>query len=197
MELRHGRTPSQQRARVRVERMIDAAATTFGELGYARTTTNRIAEQAGVHVPSLYQYFVNKDALIAELWDRHVGEVMGMLATMIGQYRDTPVADTSRMYVRSVLELHAARPALLAVLYAEAPRIPGVRNLRAEAIALLVPYLRHHAASLRVTDVECAAFVLAAAVEGVARQAVVAPAPSLDVLTREVSTLVTAYLGAH
>ncbi|MEM6993225.1 MAG: TetR/AcrR family transcriptional regulator [Myxococcota bacterium] len=195
MELRHGRTPTQQRARDRVERVLGAAAHVFADKGYARATTNTIAEQAGVVVPSVYQYFANKDALLAELWDRHVGEMMDMLEAMIAAYPDAPIDVTARMYVEAILAAHARTPQLLAVLYAESPRLAGVRNLRAEATALLVPYLQRHAASIRTADLTCVAFVLAAAVEGVAKQAVVPPAPPSEVLVEELTTLVTAYLG--
>ncbi len=197
VELRHGRTPTQQRARDRVERVLSGAAMVFAELGYAKATTNNIAERAEVHVPSVYQYFANKDALVAELWDRHVGELIGMLDTMIGEHPDTPIVETSRLYVQAVLKLHRDRPRLLAVLYAEAPRLPGVRSVREEATALLVPYFERHRDSLRVTDLPVAAFVLASAVEGVARQAVVDPAPPLAVLVDELCTLVNTYLGVQ
>ena len=194
MQLRHGRTPTQRRAQARVERVLAATADVLAELGYAKTTTNRIAERADVHVPSVYQYFANKDALLAELWDRHVGELMGTLASMIAAHPDTPIAETSRAYVRAVLQLHAAQPELLAVLYAESPRLQGVRQLREEAVALLVPYLQRHADSIGVQDLETAAFVLAAAVEGVARQAVRPGAPPISRLEDELYALVIAYL---
>ncbi|MDF5730822.1 MAG: helix-turn-helix domain containing protein [Rhizonema sp. PD38] len=40
--------------------------------GYTRTNTNLVAETAGISVSLLYQYFANKDGLIAALHDeRH------------------------------------------------------------------------------------------------------------------------------
>jgi len=194
MDLRHGRTPTQRRARERVERVLTATGEVLAELGYAKTTTNRIAERAEVHVPSVYQYFTDKDALVAELWDRHVGQLMGMLEAMIAEHPDTPIPQTSRMYVRAILQLHAAQPDLLAVLYAEAPRLDGVRQVREEAPALLVPYFERHADAIGVEDLDTAAFVLAAAVEGVARQAVQPGAPPISRLEDELCDLVQAYL---
>lgn len=175
--------------------MLDGAAVVFAECGYAKATTNRIAKEAGVHVPSVYQYFPNKDALLAEIWDRHVDALIGALQGMLSSPAEAPVPETARLYITLVLEMHAAAPDLLSVLYQEGPRLPGVRSLRDEAAALLVPYLEHHRALLRPGSIDVAAFVLASAVEGVARQAVVPPAPSIEALTDEVVALVTSYLG--
>lgn len=66
--------PRQRRSTETVERIVDAAARVFDECGYRRTTTNAIAERAGVSVGSLYQYFPNKDALLVALAERHVEE---------------------------------------------------------------------------------------------------------------------------
>jgi AcrR family transcriptional regulator len=64
--------PSQQRSRRTVECILDAAARIFHEQGYAGATTNDIADEAGVSVGSLYQYFPNKDALLVALTRRHI-----------------------------------------------------------------------------------------------------------------------------
>ncbi len=193
--LRHGRTPRQERARLRVERVLTGAAEVFAEVGYARATTNHIATRAGVHVPSVYQYFSNKDSILAELWDRHVGVVIDMLSDMLREPDAAPIAATARSYVAAVLELHMARPKLLAELYAEAPKLDNVRNLQAEAIAVLVPYMEHHASSLHTSNHPLTAFVLVASVEGVARHAVVTPDLPTPALVDELTSLVCLYLG--
>ena len=52
----------------------------FDERGYRATTTNHIAAAAGVSIGSLYQYFPNKDALLAALAERHVNQALTTLA---------------------------------------------------------------------------------------------------------------------
>ena len=193
--IRHGRTPKQARARERVERVLAGTANELAERGYAQTTTNGIAARAGVHVPSVYQYFANKDALVAELWDRHVDRVITLLRAMLADPASAPIEDTARRYVSAVIEMHVAQPDLLAELYAQAPKLDGVRNLREEAIAALMPYLAHHRESLRPTQLEMAAFVLASAVEGVARQFALSPNLAVVTLIDEVTELVTSELG--
>ena len=64
--------PRQRRSTETVARMLDAAARIYDERGYRATTTNNVAEEAGVSIGSLYQYFPNKDALLVALADRHL-----------------------------------------------------------------------------------------------------------------------------
>jgi AcrR family transcriptional regulator len=66
------KSPSQERSRRTVDRILDAATRIFHEQGYAGATTNDIADEAGVSVGSLYQYFPNKDALLVALTQRHI-----------------------------------------------------------------------------------------------------------------------------
>ena len=67
--------PKQKRSRVLVEAILVAAAELFDEHGYEATTTDRIAERAGVSVGSLYNYFANKDAILTALAFCHVHQL--------------------------------------------------------------------------------------------------------------------------
>ena len=62
--------PIQQRARVLVDSLIDAAGEVVARDGLEALTTVRVAARAGVSVGSLYQYFDNKNMLVAALMDR-------------------------------------------------------------------------------------------------------------------------------
>ncbi len=64
--------PAQPRSINTCEAILEASAQVFTGLGYVRTTTNRIAERAGVSIGSLYQYFPNKDAILVALLERHM-----------------------------------------------------------------------------------------------------------------------------
>jgi AcrR family transcriptional regulator len=54
--------PQQDRSKVTVDAILTATAHILTQEGYDRTTTNRIAELAGVSIGSLYQYFPSKEA---------------------------------------------------------------------------------------------------------------------------------------
>lgn len=67
--------PRQKRSREMVSRLLDATAATLAEQGLDGTTTNHIAERAGVSIGSLYQYFPDKNALVEALLERMAHEV--------------------------------------------------------------------------------------------------------------------------
>ena len=67
------------------ETILDAAARVFVELGYARATTNKIAEAAGISVGSLYQYFPSKDAIAVELLSRYRMKLLGLVGEQLGR----------------------------------------------------------------------------------------------------------------
>ena len=65
------RIPVQRRAQVSVQRILDTAGILLDEVGLERVTTELIAERAGVNVATVYKYFPNKHAVLAELYRTH------------------------------------------------------------------------------------------------------------------------------
>lgn len=65
------RRPTQARSKQTVEAILEGAARVFRREGF-EATTNRIAEEAGVGIGSVYEYFPNKQALLHALAERHV-----------------------------------------------------------------------------------------------------------------------------
>lgn len=96
------KTPRQQRSREMVTRLLDATAATLAERGLDHTTTNHIAERAGVSIGSLYQYFPDKNALVEALLERMAEEASARF-----RYR-AERADFSQMDLRSVASLAIA-----------------------------------------------------------------------------------------
>ncbi|WP_339502774.1 TetR/AcrR family transcriptional regulator [Pseudomonas silesiensis] len=66
--------PSQSRSRALVDAVEQACMRILDETGEASLTVARIAELSGVAVGSIYQYFPNKDAIVALLYERVLDE---------------------------------------------------------------------------------------------------------------------------
>ena len=125
------KSPSQERSRQTVERILDAGARIFHEQGYAGTTTNDIADEAGLSIGSLYQYFPNKDALLAALTKRHITTTTSSLAAMIGKLPEESGFDVIlRAVVRFLVEQHDLDDLHLLVMHT-APRTHEI-NLELE-----------------------------------------------------------------
>jgi len=76
---RLARAPVQKRGQQRVEAILDAAESVFGEMGVEAASTNAIAERAGASVGSLYHFFANKDAILMALAERYAETMTGVL----------------------------------------------------------------------------------------------------------------------
>lgn len=64
------RVPKQERSRQRVEAILDAAMQLIGEKGVDAVTMLEIARKTGGPLASIYQYFPNKSAILAMLFER-------------------------------------------------------------------------------------------------------------------------------
>lgn len=69
------RQPQQKRGQERVEKILDAAAIVFDEVGFEAATTHAIAAKANTAVGSLYQFFPDKLAIFNALELRHIDRV--------------------------------------------------------------------------------------------------------------------------
>jgi AcrR family transcriptional regulator len=167
--LRPRKQPGQQRAIETRQRLLEAAARVFSEHGYAAGTTNRIAEAAGHSIGSLYQYFPNKDAILAELATAHARAGVAAIGRLLdGEALPDRLEDKIGLFVRAAIDNHRDDPALHRVLFAEAPRPPELlKFLRAAQQQAIDTAERLLAADVQVTvtDIPMAARLVVTAIE--------------------------------
>lgn len=75
------RIPRGRKGQQRVSHLLETAADLFARQGYESTSTGDIAEQAGVAVGALYQYFPNKSALLEALARGYLEQSRALFAT--------------------------------------------------------------------------------------------------------------------
>ena len=132
------KSPSQERSRRTVERILDAAAHVFHEHGYADTTTNDVADRADVSIGSLYQYFPNKDALLVALTRRHIESTTVALADLLAEIPTTADLEAVlRTVVDFLVEQHDLDDLHLLVMHS-APRTVEINRELERARSLLV-----------------------------------------------------------
>jgi AcrR family transcriptional regulator len=193
--------PRQERARETVEAILRAAIHVFATHGYAGTTTNLVAERAGVSVGSLYQYFPHKNAILAALHQRHTAPVAEVVAHAVARFAD-PSMSLERGFRELIAELHRihdADPELTRVVSEMAPQVPGLElKLRQneEASAAAVEAILRARPEVRAGDRRVMAHVLTQAAESMTRWLQHDLPPGLDrgTATEEVARLLTDYL---
>jgi AcrR family transcriptional regulator len=132
------RTPVQARSRATVEAILGGTRRVLASRGYAGTTTNHIAEAAGVSIGSFYQYFGDKDAAVAAYAEQFAQETLAFAADHVGQSEDAPTAFAAWL---TALSIHACeQAALVRVLFQEVPylwSLPGFRDAMAGALMVV------------------------------------------------------------
>jgi AcrR family transcriptional regulator len=122
------RRPSQERSRDRVERILDATADLLGHTPVDKITTAAIAETAGVPIGSVYQYFPNKLAVLAELARRVMEEVDLKTASLIAEdFGVLPWDQAIDRAIDATMEGFATQPGYLQLLLSIRPT-PGRRS---------------------------------------------------------------------
>ncbi|MFM0504708.1 TetR/AcrR family transcriptional regulator [Paraburkholderia caffeinilytica] len=190
------KAPRQARSRATVEAILTAGAQVLGRQGWARFTTNDVAEAAGVSIGSLYQYFPNKNVLVQAITTRHFDEVLAVLRTIDDE--TMPFAWRVEQLVHGMIGIHNINPALHRVLLEKAPYIEGLKSAHDK---FETEYLRRYTAMVAAAgkrrgreSVAVAAQVLSSAIAGVIHDAAHRGTLGTPILKRELVEMATAYL---
>jgi len=168
--LRHRQRPEERR-----EAILDAALSTFSDLGYTQATLNDVADRLGVTKGCLYHYFESKEKLLVELIRDRIGA-----AVDVGE--DLPeVGGTREEVLRGLLQriwhrLHQPGQIEVAILATtELPKVPeGGRLVFDEVVCRSRQSLRHlleqghRCADITDEEIERAARVIPLMIMGVA-----------------------------
>lgn len=107
MSEKERRNPRQTRAEGTVDAILEAAFQLLEAEGVDRLTTNRIAARAGVSIGTLYQYFANKQDILAALAQRRAASVRDTIAETV--IRD-PHIGSVRQIVRALMHSFEGSP---------------------------------------------------------------------------------------
>ena len=118
--------PRQERSERLVADVLEAAVRVLAREGAQRFTTARVAEEAGVSVGSLYQYFPNKEAILFRLQSDEWNQTGALLESILAG-SDEPAPDRDHAYGTSLCR----RP----------------KSLRGPPILLKTPTLRNPSAN--------------------------------------------------
>jgi AcrR family transcriptional regulator len=138
----------QQRSAATVDAVLEAAIRILTSRGYSAMTTSAVADLAGVSVGSLYQYFPNRLAIVAELFRRHVAEIIAAItATHLSEAAEFRSA--VGVIMRSLIDAEVKQRAVSLALNSAVQDVHGreIASTAADGIAqslatMLQPHLR-------------------------------------------------------
>jgi AcrR family transcriptional regulator len=193
---------SQGRSRATVDALVEATARILVREGFDRASTNRIAEEAGASIGSLYQYYPSKEALVAAVIERHNRDLMKVVRGALARAADEPVEIGIRRLVAAAIEAHRVDPDLHRVLAEQLPRVGPLEEVEVfnrENYRLFREYLEAHGDELRDVDLELAAFVCVTSIEALTHSAVLnrpdlLSGEAVETLADETARLVLGYL---
>ncbi|HWK18768.1 MAG TPA: TetR/AcrR family transcriptional regulator [Solirubrobacteraceae bacterium] len=111
------RTPVQRRSRERVQRILLAAEQVVVAGGVDALTTRAVAARARVPIGTLYQYFADRDAIIAALIDRHVSAMDARIAGALAQLPRYSVRSIVESTVAAYREGYRQRPSYVVLWF--------------------------------------------------------------------------------
>ena len=138
IELQPRKLPVQRRSRATFDAIVESCTWLLPRRGYTGTTTNHIAERAGVNISSLYEYFPGKDAIIAQVAERLLSRVLDRLAKGGSVLlEDTPEDEVLRRWIELVYETVRAEKDLVGVFTHQVPYANEIDAVRTTSSRLL------------------------------------------------------------
>lgn len=113
------RQPRQDRSRERVDHILATAQALIGEKGLAAMAMTDIASASGMSLPSVYHYFPNRTAVMAELYRRFSDRFQGVLSRILASIETaSDIFPATDAIVDSYFDLVKAEPAIQDLLNA-------------------------------------------------------------------------------
>jgi len=196
------RLPKQQRGKEKVEKILDAAAAVFDEVGYEAATTHMIAAKAGTAIGSLYQFFPDKAAIFNAMEIRHSERVKGFWSQVyIPALVQLPLRQMIHILVESVAELfeQPVSRVVFVQFYVARQIFQSIdESMTQDAIAFMAGILKHRNPALSEELHNLLAEVCVHSSNAVILAALRNPDPEhRQRLTQQIEDLMVSYLEPH
>ena len=157
------RVPRQQRAIATADAIVEAGFIAVATHGVTGTTTNLIADIAGIGIGSLYEYYANKEAVYAAMQQRMVSDAVAVITPLMNEVTRLdiyPAAKLLLVHMEAFLlrddsrYLKYAQQALSVNL--QLPLAPLIEVLR----ELILRYLMQHPDNLRMQNIPTMSYIM-------------------------------------
>ncbi|MDE0853818.1 MAG: TetR/AcrR family transcriptional regulator [Nevskia sp.] len=155
--------PTQQRSQQAVEALIQATGQVIAEHGLDGLTTIKVAARAGISIGSLYQYFENKEALLAALQDRLTRELSDLVNRTAPPLLNADIETIVRSLLLAAFDFFESEQGLYLELLRNWYRLDiarGLHHFEQNMLEVTRAYLIAHARDLRLGNVPAQTFVV-------------------------------------
>jgi AcrR family transcriptional regulator len=198
----------QQRGRLTLERLLDAAEQMLDFVGLEGATVPAIAAAAGVSVGNVYKRFPDKDSLLRAVYDRFFTDALAanQFALDPEKWTGTPTIELLTTVVAEMVDGYRSRRSLIRALLLYAQTHPDsefrehAEKLRLESLQLFEALLRGRRADIAHPHPERAIRFVVVLIGHALQRAVVSEAGTRDLLssgtetTGELAKIVVGYL---
>lgn len=156
------KTPTQERAKQTVDKILRAGQELIIDRGIENISTNKIADQAQVNISSIYQYFPNKEAIIAAIIDDATQKMVEALDQELEQMMDLPTREVTKRWLASAIAMYRRSDSIFPHLirsFHSASSIPGFDLIEKRLIETARRYTMRHRDRVTVEDVNVAIYV--------------------------------------
>jgi AcrR family transcriptional regulator len=190
--LKARKAAQQSRSKETVQRILQATAHILAEQGLQGFNTNAVAEAAEISIGSLYQYFPNKDAILAMLIREHTEAFLAALKVVLTRPNQSFEQKVKELIHVAVIQ-QLSHPQLAALLDSEAARLPLAAETQAaqsEMLSILTQLL----ADAGYADVHVVAQDILAMARGMIDTAGALEYPDASALENRVYQAISGYL---
>lgn len=157
------RKPQQQRAKATVDAIVQAGFLCLAKHGIEGTTTRHIADEAGIGVGSLYEYFANKQEVMDAMYQMVVADVVSMIQPLTPRLVKMEIHEAVRALLYEFRELLMRDDARYLKYASQAVNVAHRDNL--EPINkilndLVVQYVMHHPEVMRMRNLPVMSYII-------------------------------------
>ncbi|MCA9714621.1 MAG: TetR/AcrR family transcriptional regulator [Myxococcales bacterium] len=174
--------PKQARSQATFDAILDATARILEERGYDDLTTNAVAERAGASIGTLYEYFPNRETLVALLIEREAGRVLAALAASMAPLHALELERAMRIWLEAMFAELESREPLVRVLLTDVPfvsQLPVATEFPAALVAIAATGGREREGQIALDGLGSAYFLLANMLRGAYLAMLLDPPPGV------------------
>ncbi|MCU4709985.1 TetR/AcrR family transcriptional regulator [Acinetobacter pittii] len=170
--LKPRKSPVQARSTATIEVLHEATIQVLLKEGIVKCNTTRIAERAGISVGSIYQYYPNRDSLLAAVLQRHLDSIAQRVEELCLKYEKTSIEIIIIALVDEIILAKLSNPEESKALYAISGERGGLdlsRRMNDRMLAA-VSNLLESASDIEFDDSQIVAEVILGTIMGLIRR---------------------------